>query len=88
MARIKNAKTPPEIIVNIIKAGMGAEEITVNELAKRTGFHTNTVYSDFRDPGKMTQQRLWLYFAAVGIPISDALKVFADQLAAKLTDRG
>lgn len=88
MAKIKNAKTPPEIIVNIIKAGMGAEEITVNELAKRTGFHTNTVYSDFRDPGKMTQQRLWLYFTAVGIPISDALKVFADQLAAKLTDRG
>lgn len=88
MAKIKNAKTPPEIIVNIIKAGMGAEEITVNELAKRTGFHTNTVYSDFRDPGKMTQKRLWLYFTAVGIPISDALKVFADQLAAKLTDRG
>lgn len=88
MVKTKKAKTPPEIIVNIIKAGMGAEEITVNELAKRTGFHTNTVYSDFRDPGKMTQQRLWLYFTAVGIPISDALKVFADQLAAKLTDRG
>ena len=52
------------------------------------GYHSNTIYSDFRDPGKMTQQRLWFYFTAVGIPISDALKVFADQLAAKLTDRG
>lgn len=88
MVKTKKAKTPPEIIVNIIKAGMGAEEINVKGLAKRTGFHTNTIYSDFRDPGKMTQQRMWLYFTAVGIPISDALKVFADRLSEKLTDRG
>ena len=84
---VKSLNTPSQIVCQIIKAGMGAKDISTHELAKRMQIHVNTVYSDLRDPDRIPQNRLWLYFTVLGIPVYDALSRFAQEFAMSLVRR-
>ncbi len=80
-------KTPSQITVGIIRAAMGNADISVPELAKRMFVHANTVYADLRDPERIPQNRLWMYFTVLGVPVDDALKRIADSFSQTLAKR-
>lgn len=77
-------KTPPQIVVCIITAAMGATGMTALELADAAGVHANTVRKDLREPETMTIARMWLYFTALDVPIDEGLQAFADSFARSL----
>lgn len=79
--------TLPQIMARIIKAAMGAKNVSNQKLADAIGVHMNTVYKDLKEPEGMTMARAWLYFTALGVPVDDALKAFADSFARSLVTR-
>lgn len=86
-AKAKARRTPSEIMSRIISAAMAANELTAQDLAKRSSVHQNTVYKDLREPDKITLQRLWSYFLSLGVPVDDALEAFAEAFARGLVQR-
>ena len=84
---MRASKSPSQITCRIIHAGMSAEGMSVHELAKRTGVHHNTVYNDLRQPEKIPQDRLWLYFTILNVPVDSALECIAQEFAATLARR-
>lgn len=86
MARVQQ-KTPAECIGSIIRSAMSAREINAEQLAKLVGVHANTVYSDLHDPDRIQMRRVWLYFTALGVPVDEALRAFADSFARSLVTR-
>ena len=80
-------KTPSEVTRSMIQAAMAIDGRTSESLAEEMGVHVNTVYSDLKDPDKIPQGRLWLYFAVLGIPIQEALDGVANAFAYKLSRR-
>ena len=36
----------------------------------------------------MTEQRMWIYFTALGVPVDEGLAAFADSFARSLVSRG
>lgn len=80
-------KSPSQIMCGIIQTAMKSGGISTQELANRVCVHPNTVYSDFREPGKMQQDRMWLYFAALGIPVDEPLRACARAFAEKLIEK-
>lgn len=79
--------TLPQIMARIIRAAMAAQNVSNTQLADRIGVHMNTVYKDMKEPEGMTMARAWLYFTALGVPVDDALKAFADSFARSLVTR-
>lgn len=79
--------TPAECIGRIIAAAMGASGMTADKLADASYVHANTVRKDLKDPDGMTMQRMWLYFAALGVPVDEGLSAFAESFARSLTER-
>ena len=86
-AKAKARRTPSEIMSRIISAAMAANELTAQDLAKRADVHQNTVYSDLKDPDKITLSRLWIYFLALDVPVDDALAAFAEAFARGIVQR-
>jgi len=84
---MRASKSPSQITCRIIHAGMSAEGMSVHELAKRTGVHHNTVYTDLKQPEKIPQDRLWLYFTILNVPVENALARIAAEFAEMLTRR-
>jgi lambda repressor-like predicted transcriptional regulator len=80
-------RTPSQITAGIIRAAMSKDGTTPQSLAKQMQVHVNTVYSDLRDPDRIPQNRLWLYFTVLGIPVDDALQRIADSFSAMLVQR-
>ena len=80
-------KTPSQITAGIIKAAMAHSDNTPQTLAKQMQVHVNTVYSDMRDPDRIPQNRLWMYFTILGVPVDDALKRIADSFSQMLVNR-
>ena len=85
MSRLK--RTPSQITAGIIRAAMSKDGTTPQSLAKQMQVHVNTVYSDLNDPEKIPQNRLWMYFTVLGIPVDDALKRIAESFAQMLAER-
>ena len=82
------ARQPPsQITCKIIQAALSSSGMSVAELAKRVQVHTNTVRNDMRDPDRIPQNRLWLYFTVLGVPIEDALEKIAKEFAFSLVRR-
>ena len=79
--------TASQITVGIIRAAMGNADISVPELAKSMFVHANTIYADLRDPERIPQNRLWMYFTVLGVPVDDALKRIADSFSQTLAKR-
>lgn len=80
-------KTPSQIIAGIIKAAMNFEGLNPHDLAKQMHVHVNTVYGDMRDPDRIPQNRLWLYFTVLGIPVEESLEAIASSFTAKIVAR-
>ena len=80
-------KTPSHITAGIIKAAMAHSGNTPRSLAKQMHVHVNTVYQDMNDPDRIPQNRLWLYFTILGVPVDDALKRIADSFSQMLVNR-
>ena len=80
-------RTPSQITAGIIRAAMSKDGTTPQSLAKQMQVHVNTVYSDLRDPDRIPQNRLWLYFTVLGVPIEDALEKIAKEFAFSLVRR-
>lgn len=81
------AKSPSQITCRIIHAGLSAEGMSVHEMAKRMKVHYNTVYNDLKQPEKIPQDRLWMYFTILNVPIDNALKRIAQEFAESLARR-
>ena len=84
---VMTKKTPSQITAGIIRAAMSKDGTTPQSIAKQMQVHVNTVYSDLRDPDRIPQNRLWLYFTVLGIPVDDALQRIADSFSAMLVQR-
>ena len=80
-------QTPSQITCKLIQAALSASGMGVAELARRVQVHVNTVRNDFRDPDRIPQNRLWLYFTVLGVPIEDALEKIAKEFAFSLVRR-
>lgn len=80
-------KTPSQITAGIIQAAMSSCEMKPQDVAKRMQIHVNTVRNDMRDPDRIPQNRLWLYFTVLGVPIEDALEKIAKEFAFSLVRR-
>lgn len=80
-------QTPSQITCKIIQAALSSSGMSVAELAKRVQVHTNTVRNDLHDPDRIPQNRLWLYFTMLGVPIEDALEKIAKEFAFSLVRR-
>ena len=78
------ANTPPRIIWGLIAAEMSAHDIDAKQLAKLASVHYNTVYSDAREPEKMTLARMSVYFAALGIDPQIMLRPIAHSIAERM----
>ena len=52
--------------------------MTQKALAQRIGKSESLVSDDARDPDRIPQWRLWLYFAAVGIDAGEVLRPILD----------
>ena len=88
MATVKKGKSPSAITCRIIKAAMGAADMNAEKLAKRMNVHINTVYRDLKEPERIPQDRLWLYFTALGVPVNESLQTIANQFAFSIVQRG
>lgn len=84
---MKRKRTPAECVGCIISAAMGANDVTVPDLAKMANVHENTVRLDMKDPDRMPMYRVWIYFTALGVPIDDGLQAFADSFSRSLIER-
>lgn len=80
-------KTPSQITAGIIQAAMSSCDMKPQDVANRMKIHVNTVRNDMRDPDRIPQNRLWLYFTVLGIPVDDALQRIADSFSAMLVQR-
>lgn len=83
----RQKKTPAQCVGSIITAAMSAQSMTAEELAERSQVHRNTVYRDLKDPDRMQASRMWTYFVVLGVPVDDALQVFAASFARSLVMR-
>lgn len=84
---MRRKRTPAECIGLVINAAMGAQGFTEDRLADAACVHKNTVHSDLKDPDRIPMKRVWLYFAALDIPVDEALAAFADSFAQSLITR-
>ena len=80
-------QTPSQITCKIIQAALSSSGMSVAELARRVQVHVNTVRNDLHDPDRIPQNRLWLYFTVLGVPIEDALEKIAKESAEKIAER-
>ena len=85
---IRREKSPSAITCGIIKAAMGAADMNAEKLAKRMNVHINTVYRDLKEPERIPQDRLWLYFTVLGVPVNESLQSIANQFALSIVQRG
>ena len=85
--KAKPARTPARIMADLLECALIVSGQTKTGLAKLSGVCLNTVCSDLKDPERIPQGRLWLYFAALGAPMDDALKAVAEKVAEKATER-
>ena len=85
---MKNSKrTPSQITAQIIRAAMSKDGTTPQSLAKQMQVHVNTVYQDMRDPDRIPQNRLWMYFTVLGVSVDDALAQIANAFTKTLIER-
>jgi DNA-binding XRE family transcriptional regulator len=69
-------RTPAALLWALIDAERVRQQMTADTLAKRVGVSRGTVTTDARDPYKIPQGRLWLYFAVLGIDAGAVLHAF------------
>lgn len=84
---MQRTKTPSQITVDLIQAAMSIGGLSAKALACKAKVHPNTVYMDLRDPDRIPQNRLWLYFTVLDIPVQDALNRIAESFAHSITRR-
>ena len=87
MAKIKENRTPAQVVARIITAAMRANDVSSDQLAKAASVHVNTVRKDLREPEGMPMSRMWIYFLALGVPINETLKCFADSFCKMMIER-
>ena len=78
---MKRNRTPAQIMADLIACAMTLRGETQQSLAKKARVHANTVSNDMRDPERIPQSRLWLYFTVLDIPVDDALSAVAVSFA-------
>lgn len=86
-AKAKPQRTPARIMADLIRCAMIVSGETQRSLAKKLNVHENTVSLDMKEPERIPQDRLWLYFAVLGAPMDDALEAVADTFAASVVKR-
>lgn len=85
--KAKPIRTPSQVMWSMIKAEMVVQGVTQRELAKRVHCCNDTICLDAKEPERIPQQRLWLYFAALGMDCMDVLRAVAADHAERLTVR-
>ena len=76
----KHTKTPAQIIACMIRCGMNANGMNAVKLAKAVNVCPNTVRNNLSDPESMTLDRVFMYFAVLGIPTEKVLFGLAGEL--------
>ena len=87
MAKMLAKKTPSQVVGNLLQAVMKVKDVTVPDLAKQAHVHQNTLYLDLRDPDRIPQDRLWLYFTLLGVPVQTALERLASEVVTAMCMR-
>lgn len=87
MAKIKESRTPAQVVARIITAAMRANDVSSDQLAKAASVHVNTVRKDLREPEGMPMARMWIYFLALGVPINETLECFANSFCKMMIER-
>lgn len=87
MPKKAKTRTPARIMADLIECALIVSGETKTGLAKLSGVCLNTVCNDLKDPERIPQGRLWLYFAALGAPMDEALKAVAETFAISAVKR-
>ena len=82
-----NTLTPSQCMANIIRSAMTLREESVGTLADKMHTHRNTVQNDLKDPDRIPQWRLWMYFTVLDIPLETVMRQVAGQFAEELIKR-
>ena len=86
--KAKPPRTPARLLWGMIEAERHAQSLTQGALAKLAGCSAHTASLDAKDPERIPQARLWLYFAALGIDAQTVLAPVAQAYIAHLTEGG
>ena len=86
-SKVKHLRTPSRIMADIIIGAMSMRGETRYTLAKKINVHQNTIYLDLKDPERIPQDRLWLYFNVLEIPVEDYLQAAGKSYLDELTRR-
>lgn len=85
--KAKSARTPARIMADLVECALIVSGETKTSLAKKMKVSLNTVVADLKDPERIPQGRLWLYFALLGAPMDEALNAVAHRFAEKAKER-
>lgn len=83
----KRTKTPSRIMAGMIEQALRVTGTKKSELAAAVKCSPNTVTNDLRDPERIPQGRMWLYFTALDIPVETVLQNVAYSIADKMIHR-
>ena len=85
--KAQSHRTAPIIISDIIKCGMIIRQESLSSLGKKVHVCENTVRNNLNNPESMTVERMFIYFAALGIPTEDVLQGISNSLADEIAGK-
>lgn len=85
--KAKAARTPSQIMLDMIICSMDIRKESATSLAAKMNVHRNTVMRDFQCPEGIPQDRLWMYFTVLDIPIDSVLRPIAQQMCEEMIRR-
>lgn len=77
----KTRRTPARIMADLLECAMKVQGETKQSLAAKLRLSKTTVYDDFKEPERIPQNRLWLYFTALDAPMDETLLAVAERFA-------
>lgn len=83
----KPVRTPSRIMADMIECAMLCQSETRQSIAKKMGISINTVCADLKEPERIPQSRLWMYFTVLGAPMQSALESVAKEFALSAVKR-
>lgn len=74
-------------MADMIECGMIVAGETRSSIAKKMRVSLHTVCADLKEPERIPQNRLWLYFTVLSMPMEEALQAVANEFAGLATKR-
>ena len=84
-AKAKTKKTPAMMLWAMIDAERCAQKMSLRMLGQISGYSSGTVSLDSNCPERIPLERLFVYFAALGIDAATVIRPIAEEFVLNLT---